>query len=213
MSAVAFAVTKPKIILLSDGMATQDGEVIGTDHSKIHKINGRVAILWMGIGPHALSDPLKEQIKTAGLTEPEDIARAAGRVLKSGFKDKQHLLQTLRFWVTTIGYDRQGTPVGYQLDSQEEYRYEPIQAPIKPGMIGSMVNGFEYNQAPFSKLLATKYLPLFQDLERAAKQAFNETVERCKQNLVGGELYYQELLPAGSDEALSGVLKNPFNGA
>lgn len=199
MSAIAVAVSAKgdKVVLISDGMATQDGEIYALDAPKVVKVNDHVAIQHMGIGWYAIGKYVISDIRKDNVTDPEQITWLISRHLQEVYtrENATHLFDSHLFWFMCMGY-HQGELKTFKLYSAREDKFTPEEDYFKPGSMGAKTQTKAPKDTPFQKLLATKYWPLYKPhLEHAVQEAFKEMVKECQSEgeNVGGKIFMETI--------------------
>lgn len=200
MSAVAFAILKDRVHLISDGMAMRGGQEYSRNAQKAFKVNDRCGLLWMGMGNH-IRDSWTYFLEGKA-KHPRQVISEISKDIKKGFEHPDSPVDTssfeFQFWILAIGYDAFGKKSLWYLDNTGGATgdpYEPIQAPSQVGMIGSMINGFDgFNASPFAKL-ASQYSQAMTP-EHAMRKAFDDCIDMANKNPhahCGGQIFFETI--------------------
>jgi len=204
MSAIAAAILKNGAILLSDGVTFKvpedlnvyddlkrsDSEVVSTNTPKIHKVNRRVGVSWVGM----MIPEIQDRIPGCGET-PREVAHWLSKQLKTYRSDNPGLLAQKRYNINigVTGFDKAGAPWGYDLNRKREFK--PACTRLHAGMTTCHLPFIKPEGTGFTTYLK-KYNSPTADPVDVATRAFTEMIRdyEAQDMIVGGKIFTEVLL-------------------
>jgi hypothetical protein len=138
MSATAFYNFGPFTVLLSEGYAYRDGEIMERDARKIFPLSGSTALLWMGTRFEPI-DAIINPVKGMNASDAiHNVANQLKDAIQGNSEFEDHLNNDRPFNIFTFEYE--GEQLFYHRLFWVEDRFTPREKrELKPGMNGVLI--------------------------------------------------------------------------